>query len=229
MTRDPSARLARSWDQNAANWTRAVRDGAIASREAGTDEAIVDAIVHRAPRCLLDVGCGEGWLIRRVSQQVSCDCVGIDACDALIAAARALDPAGSYRVARYEELPQKPGALGGAFDAIVFNFALLDEAAPAVLRSVLPLLSPAGAVIIQTLHPWSAAGEEPYRDGWRCEGFTAMAGEDWEPMPWFFRTLGSWHQVVRAAGLVVHELGEPLDPATQRPLSLLLTCTPAPP
>ena len=57
--------LAEAWDANAANWTRAVREGRIASRTAGADAAVVDAIVGQQPRRLLDAGCGEGWLVRR--------------------------------------------------------------------------------------------------------------------------------------------------------------------
>lgn len=226
MTRDPSGRLARSWDRNAAAWTRAVREETIPSRRAGTDAAVVDAVARCAPRRLLDVGCGEGWLIRRVSQRLACDCVGIDGCAALVAAAQEQDPSGTYRVMPYEDLADRSGVLGEPFDVVVFNFALLDEAVPAVLAAVVPLLSATGAVIIQTLHPCFAVGEGPYRDGWRCEAFASMAGEDWAPMPWFFRTLSSWHAVVRAAGLAVRDIAEPLDAGSQRPLSLLLTCAP---
>ena len=38
---DRSERLAASWDSNAENWTRAVRDRLIPSRRAGTDDAVV--------------------------------------------------------------------------------------------------------------------------------------------------------------------------------------------
>ena len=75
---DRKSELAAAWDRNAENWTRAVRDGLIASRKAGSDEAIVSAIVARRPARLLDVGCGEGWLIRRVCALTGCEAVGID-------------------------------------------------------------------------------------------------------------------------------------------------------
>jgi len=70
--------LIESWDKNAANWARAVREGLIPSRRAGTDDAIVSAIFSRRPSRILDVGCGEGWLIRRICQLTNCVAVGID-------------------------------------------------------------------------------------------------------------------------------------------------------
>jgi SAM-dependent methyltransferase len=93
--------LADSWDKNAGNWTRAVRDGLIPSRKAGTDDAIVRAIVSRKPSRILDVGCGEGWLIRRVSQSLKCAAVGIDGSAQLIENARQADPNSQYAVMTY--------------------------------------------------------------------------------------------------------------------------------
>ena len=93
---DKDRQLADSWDYNAGNWTRVVRDGLIPSRQAGTDAAILDAIVARAPVRLLDVGCGEGWLIRAASERIGCAGVGIDGSARLIEAARAADPRNRY-------------------------------------------------------------------------------------------------------------------------------------
>jgi len=75
---DRKAELARSWDWNAANWTRAIRDGLIASRKAGTDAAILDAIAAREPRWFLDAGCGEGFHVRRVRDLCGCEAAGFD-------------------------------------------------------------------------------------------------------------------------------------------------------
>ena len=91
---DRSKSLTKSWDDNAGNWTRAVREGQIPSRHAGTDDAIVAAILDRKPARLLDVGCGEGWLVRRIVQSTGCRAVGIDGSSALIEAARSADPSG---------------------------------------------------------------------------------------------------------------------------------------
>ena len=53
--------LGTSWDRNAGNWTRAVREGEIPSRRAGTDAAILEAIAARRPKRLLDAAPGRDW------------------------------------------------------------------------------------------------------------------------------------------------------------------------
>jgi len=145
--------LAESWNQNAGNWTRAVRESLIPSRKAGTDDAIVSAIVSRRPSRMLDVGCGEGWLIRRVAQTIKCRAVGIDGSAQLIEDAKAADPISQYRVMNYAELTNDASPLDNDFDVAVFNYSLFDEDAAKLLAAVKPLLARSGVVIIQTLHP----------------------------------------------------------------------------
>jgi SAM-dependent methyltransferase len=221
---DRTKALASSWDKNAANWTRAVRDGLIPSRKAGTDDAIVKAIAGRKPSRMLDAGCGEGWLIRRVRQLTTCTAVGIDGSALLIKDAQRADGNSQYETMSYAELAIDSSSLGDEFDVVVFNYSLFDEDAAQVLASVRPLLASDGVAIIQTLHPWSLREGDAYTDGWRVENFTAFGNQDWEPMPWYFRTVESWHRVVRDAGLVLIDLREPAAEAGGPPLSLLMIC-----
>jgi 2-polyprenyl-3-methyl-5-hydroxy-6-metoxy-1,4-benzoquinol methylase len=207
--------LAESWDRNAANWTRVVREGLIPSRRAGTDAAILDAIVERAPKRLLDVGCGEGWLIRAVTARTGCAAVGIDGAEALIAAARAADPANQYRVLDYDSLAAAD--IGAGFDVAVFNYSLFAEVIVPLLQAAAARLTPRGVVVIQTLHPGD--GRE---DGWLVEDFAAFDGPAWAAMPWYYRTLDSWRAALRDAGLHIWQLREPS--AAGRALSLLMIC-----
>lgn len=217
-----SKSLAGSWDRNAGNWTRAVREGEIPSRRAGTDDAVVRAILDRKPVRLLDVGCGEGWLIRRIGETLDCQAVGIDGSAALIEDARKADPGGDYRVVPYDDLIADPSALGEPFDVIAFNYAILDEDAVPLLAAARAILAPGGAIVIQTLHPKTQDG--PYRDGWRTEDFSGFESPNWQSMPWYFRTLDSWHTVVRDAGLDLLDEAAPVAEGKDRPLSLILSC-----
>ena len=49
-----------AWQTNALAWQRAVRERSIESRRLVTDQAMVDAVMSRAPRKVIDLGCGEG-------------------------------------------------------------------------------------------------------------------------------------------------------------------------
>lgn len=214
------------WETNAALWVAAVRGKRIPSRIAGTDQAIVEAVRRHDPKSVLDMGCGEGWLVRRLTAEPGCRATGIDGSAALIAAARAADPAGCYRVLDYENIAAAPDRLPGSYDVAVFNFALLGREIAPLMGAVRQSLNPNGIVIIQTLHLWSVIDTAGgYADGWRTETFTALADGDWRPMPWYFRTLASWCDVIGVAGLSLMRFTEPADPETGKPLSMIFECT----
>lgn len=84
---DPEEALLASWQHNAQAWIAAVRGGAIASRRQVTDQAILLAILGRQPQRVLDLGCGEGWLLRALGER-GIQAVGVDADPALVQAAR---------------------------------------------------------------------------------------------------------------------------------------------
>jgi 2-polyprenyl-3-methyl-5-hydroxy-6-metoxy-1,4-benzoquinol methylase len=210
--------LIRSWEHNAGNWTRVVRKGLIPSRRAGTDEAILNAIAELTPRQLLDIGCGEGWLVRAAVARTGCAAVGIDGAQALVASARDADPMSTYHVLDYDSFAASD--IGADFDVAVFNYSLFAEDVVPLLRAVAARLAPGGALVIQTLHPGDGT-----EDGWRVEDFSAFDGGDWAAMPWYYRTQDRWRAVLREAGLDMRDLREP---ATEdgRVLSLLMICVP---
>ncbi|WP_412067507.1 class I SAM-dependent methyltransferase [Rubrivirga sp. IMCC43871] len=225
-TRDAGGHVARgrqSWTANAAGWARAVRDGAIPSRRAGTDEAVMQAVLRGLPPRghALDMGCGEGWLARALTA-AGATVHGVDGSAPLIDLAR--ERGGSFDVLGYDEAVSAPSRLGGPFDVAVFNFALLTDNDAPVVRAAASRLADGGRVVIQTVHPLAAG--PPYRDGWREESFTSLDG-DFEPMPWYFRTLASWVGVLADAGLRLGAVDEPTAPDTEAPLSLVLTAVPA--
>lgn len=210
--------LLHSWQHNAQAWIDAVRNGAIESRRQVTDQAILLAILGRQPERVLDLGCGEGWLLRALADR-GIDATGVDGDAALVAAARA---AGSPQVyqASYEQLAESASGMGSGYDVICANFALLQQDIIPLLAAMKSLLLPGGALLIQTLHPWSVANGD-YQDGWREESFAGFAG-DWRPMPWYFRTLASWLNALDMAGFRLASLQEPQHPQSAVPQSLLL-------
>lgn len=214
---DREMQIARSWRANAAAWSDAVRSGRIASRRAGTDAAILEAVLRAMPASVLDLGCGEGWLVRELAAR-GIDAFGIDASPELVAIARAADGA-RFECASYRELARRRPAR--SFDVVVLNFALFGEDLGDPLRAARTHLHPGGMLVVQTLHPQVAGVDDAQSDGWRIENFAGIAGSFREPMPWYFRTTPSWHAVLSGAGFTLVRTDEPRD-AGGALLSLLL-------
>jgi 2-polyprenyl-3-methyl-5-hydroxy-6-metoxy-1,4-benzoquinol methylase len=212
-----------AWAANAEPWTRAVREGRIGSRTRVTDRALLETIAAAPTTELLDVGCGEGWLARALAP-LGVRVTGIDAVPELVERARAAG-GGHFFVLDYEALAEDGPA--GPFDAVVCNFSLLGEAATdAVVAAVGDRLTDGGRLIIQTLHPPSACGAGPYRDGWRDGTWTGIEGDFAAPAPWYFRTLAGWVRLLTRGGFTLSELREPVDPATGQPASVIFVATP---
>ncbi len=214
--------IQRSWILNAPAWTDAVRQGKIPSRKAGSNAAILNAVLE-SPCCrVLDLGCGEGWLCRALTQ-AGYQVTGVDSSDSLVAEA-SVSGGGRFLRISYEELLARPDQAAGPFNPIVANFSLLGENLEAPLQAARARLAPDGALLIHTLHPTSLPADEPYQSGWRTETFAAISGDFPAHMPYYFRTFEDWIDVLRNAGFVITRCREPLSTITHRPLSLLLEC-----
>lgn len=211
-------KIIQSWQINAGSWTPAVREERIESRKLVTNQAIVDTVLRYHPATILDVGCGEGWLARKLAEQ-GAQVIGVDAVPALIESARQLG-GGDFQVCSYEELAA--GRLRRQFDGIVCNFSLLgNESVTNLFRAMSALLHDGGHLFVQTLHPHIACGDVPYTDGWRLGSWAGFGPEFSDPAPWYFRTVASWVRLFFNSGLALVELLEPLHPETQKPASIV--------
>lgn len=214
--------LLQSWQHNAQAWIEAVRGGAIDSRVQVTDGAVLLAILGRQPERVLDLGCGEGWLLRVLAER-GITAVGVDGDARLVEAARTAGSA-AVHLATYQQLVEATVDIGRDYNLICANFALLHQDIIALLAAMNALLAPGGALVIQTLHPW-VAGAGDYQDGWREETFDSFKG-NWQPMPWYMRTLSSWINALDMAGFRLTRLQEPQHPQSAMPQSLLLVAEP---
>lgn len=212
------AKIIESWGINALQWTAAVREGQIESRKQITDQAIIDAVISRLPRSVLDIGCGEGWLVRELAAR-KMHVVGTDVVQRLVEEARRAG-GGDFRVLSYEEIAA--GKLNVSVDVVVCNFALLGkESVEGVFRAIPSLLNSHGTFVVQTLHPVIACGDLPYRDGWREGSWAGFSIDFSNPAPWYFRTLESWVKLFVDSGFRLREVREPLHPKTQKPASMI--------
>jgi 2-polyprenyl-3-methyl-5-hydroxy-6-metoxy-1,4-benzoquinol methylase len=215
---DNEAHILASWHANALPWIDEVRAGRIETRRLVTDRAVIDAILATDPRMVLDLGCGEGWLCRALSDR-GIEATGVDAIPELVATARRAGGA-DYHVLTYAQV--QAGALQRSFDAVVCNFSLLGETSVDDLVGAVPrLLNPDGVFVVQTLHPVTACGTHPYEDGWRDGSWSGFSDTFADPAPWYFRTIESWVELFRNNRLRLSRLVEPCHPETGQPASVI--------
>ena len=212
------AKIVDSWHKNASPWTEAVRANQIESRTLVTNQAVVEAVLSRAPRTMLDIGCGEGWLVRAIAEK-GVRSVGVDVVPSLVEQATRAG-GGEFRVMSYEQIAA--GELQLTVDVVVANFSLIGkESVEGVLGRIPDLLTNGGALIIQALHPVVATGDLPYEDGWRHGSWTGFSNEFSDPAPWYFRTLESWKSLLVDKGFELLEMREPVHPGTGKPASVI--------
>jgi 2-polyprenyl-3-methyl-5-hydroxy-6-metoxy-1,4-benzoquinol methylase len=220
MISDPlsDARIVDSWRKNASPWTTAVRKNQIASRALVTNKAIVDAVLSRSPRTVLDIGCGEGWLARALAEH-GIRALGVDVVPALIEQARKAG-GGEFRISSYEDIAA--GHVDASVDVVVANFSLIGkESVEGVIRRAPLLLTSGGSLVIQTLHPVASCGDESYSDGWRTGSWAGFSADFSDPAPWYFRTMESWETLLAESGFRMLEMREPVHPETGKPASVI--------
>ena len=217
---DREQRITQSWLDNADAWVESVREGLIPSRRAGTDAAIIEAVLDRQPRRVLDAGCGEGWLTRALGAR-GLDVTGFDGSAELVNRAQQAGGANFLHLG-YEAFVAAPQKAGRDCDVVVFNFSLFSEDIVPVLAAARDTLRAGGALILQTVHPFNDVQGERYVDGWREETFASMSSAFRTVMPWYFRTMQSWLSSVARAGYEIAEIREPVDAESGRPLSLIV-------
>ena len=227
----PEAIISACWRKNAVAWREAIAAAQIASRVLVTNAAIMAAILAQDPGYLLDLGCGEGWLCRRLWQEkqqqpglAHCEIMGVDASQELLDIALALNPDPEIRFQAVDYFNLRSVFSGQRpFDTIVCNFSLLGEHSVAAVFAALPqILAPGGRLIVQTLHPESQPAEiRSQPDRWHAGSWDGFSSAFRDPAPWFYRQRSSWRGLFAAAGLTLQEIN-PQHPETEAPLSAIL-------
>jgi len=219
-----SAIILQSWQTNAAAWSQAIQEEAIASRKLVTNQAMVSALAKYQPASLLDMGAGEGWLCRVAEAKIPSlkKIKGMDAIAALVEQAKTLSPHLEWEQKSYQDIIAGASHNQEKFRIVSINFALFEKELVELLLLALPnYLLENGRIIIQTLHPLMACGDAAYEEGWRDGSWNGFSSAFKDPHPWYFRTMAAWVNLFAASGLILDQMQEPLHPETGKPASVI--------
>ncbi|NRB40317.1 MAG: methyltransferase domain-containing protein [Pseudomonadales bacterium] len=212
-------RILDSWTKNVSPWAKAIQEKKIESRNLVTDQAIVNLISSFHSNTVLDIGCGEGWLVRELSS-LGLSVTGIDAVKGLVDIAIEHGK-GVFHVLEYEKISSN--TLSEKYDIAVCNFSLLGkESVEHIFNAIPEILNDGGHFVIQTLHPHASCDDAPYVDGWREGSWNGFSKEFVDPAPWYFRTLESWCDLYIKSGLKLNKIEESVNPHTGKVTSLLM-------
>ncbi|HET9731223.1 MAG TPA: class I SAM-dependent methyltransferase [Acidimicrobiales bacterium] len=219
------------WDEAAEWFARVVETGATPFNRLASD-AVVQLIGDPAGLDILDVGCGEGHIARRLARAGG-RVLGVDPTRGLLdraAAREGDDPLGvEYRLDRAETLTTVPD---DAFDVVVASLVLHHvEDLQGALRRCRAALRAAGSIVVIVPHPWSDSPGAKWVDvgdamrrllgDYAVEGHWFDGSADKTPqvasvrqIGWYHRTVATWLSQLHSAGFRVQDLEEPMTDET---------------
>ena len=200
-----------SWNNNANEWIKLLDRQGIPSRQI-TNKAMVNTVLTYGENPVLDVGCGEGWLTRALSDHgLKVD--GLDATRELIARARALSE-NRFMQMTYEGIIEDNQLLQNYYNCLVFNYCLYGkESTEQLLKSVKKQLKPQGRIIIQTVHPNFLLNDGPYESRWIADAWKGLGGKFVSPHAWYARTMEDWLMLFTKSG---YHLSHTIDTISDR-------------
>jgi SAM-dependent methyltransferase len=147
--------LRHCWDKNGETWTQAIRQGLDPFRRYFLDDAFLKFLGPVKQLQVLDAGCGEGSLCRKLAEQ-GAQVTGIDLSGKLIDAAQkqeAASPHGiQYHVDSFTDLSTVPSK---HFDRVVSHMALMDSPhLDNTFEAFNRVLKNNGQVIFSVKHPF---------------------------------------------------------------------------
>src|SRR5438067_8553191 len=219
-------RRSRRWERNAEFWIRIIRERLDPFRAELTDAAVLKALAPGPGQTVLDAGCGEGYLTRRLAGRGAI-AVGVDRSAGLIGAAAAAGgrgrPPGSGRFLQ-GDLRSLP--LGGdRFDAVLCNHSLNELRTPEPAFSEFArVLKHGGRLVVLMLHPCFYGGRN--RSGRRYDlepefyfaprrveqRFNVSGLPSPAPTVIWLRPLESYFALLTQTGFCVDGLWEPRPP-----------------
>jgi len=114
-------------------------------------DAIILELLQPVEKCILDLGCGEGYLVRTLKTLGAKKVVGLDVAEKLVLEAKRKNPQGDYRLFDIcrDEIEET-----AAFDSVIANMFLMDVPdLRLVYRKICKWLRPGGQFVASLINP----------------------------------------------------------------------------
>lgn len=218
MTRLPRSQLRQQWINLAPAWIKESREGRNPTRDGLLDRPMLEACGPVDGLKVLDCGCGEGRFCRILAARGAVKVLGLDLCESMIEAARALQASRDhYRVADVQNLDFLEDA---SFDLIVsyLNQCDLPDFVANILE-VFRVLRAGGRFIVANIHPMRSATGGWHRndDGEKqhviLDRYFDESMRSWQtmglPLDNYHRTLSTYTGSFLDAGFAMERIIEP--------------------
>lgn len=210
--------IIKSWNKNARQWNILIEENKLESRRMVTNQAIVDVLLSLKAKHMLDMGCGEGWLVRKMNEE-GIKCHGIDGSSELIKLAQEKGE-GTFQSISYGDIISGCMIESSPFDTVVFNFALFDEKTIApLLQSLRTHLHSNGKVVIQSLHPDAMPASKKSR--WEANVWQGLPGDFEDTYAWYLRSIEDWKALFDSCKYMLEKIIEPKHPQNQQAVSVI--------
>jgi ubiquinone/menaquinone biosynthesis C-methylase UbiE len=207
-----------AWKTLAPAWIKEVREGPSPIRNGLLDLAVMHACGNLAGLDVMDSGCGEGRFCRKIVDAGASSVVGVDFCEAMIAAARERQgERDAYYVGDVENL--------GAFDDQQFDLVVsyLNQCDLRDFsrnnREISRVLRPNGRFVVANLHPMRSAvggwhkGVDGRKEHVILDRYFDEGERKWKVMDVeitnFHRTLSTYIRGFRDSGFQIEDIVEP--------------------
>ena len=182
--------------------------------------ALIRRYNHDARRAL-DFGCGTGRSTRFL-RNLGLEVVGADISQAMLAQARALDPAGDYRLVRNSLVAEfAPGSFDVILAAFTFDNIPTDGAKADALSGLRTLLAPDGSLLVVVSAPalyvneWASFSTQDFSENRRAfDGdrvrIVMLDVPDRRPVEDVICTDAHYRQLFESAGLALLDVQSPL-------------------
>ena len=212
-----------TWEKNAEEWIKAIQNETIESRQF-TNKAVLDTVQEISPSKIVDMGCGEGWLTRALSD-TDIEVTGIDVTDKLIIEAKKKDASNFFELSFEEIINGKP-IPNSPYDAAIFNFCIYFKSElKKLLTKTLDSIVNNGCIVIQTVHPFFLIqGNLPYKSQWLDDSWKGLPGKFEDGHCWYARTIEDWFKILSSLEDTIFSIKEIVNDH-DKPVSVIFKIT----